>query len=271
MALHRRLVDYHAHSTESCDGRSSILEMCQRATSLGMVEIGFSEHVDFDPSDRGFGFFDYDRYASRIAIARRLFEKRLAIRKGVEIDYQNRFEGKIKDWLQGKQLDFVIGAVHYVEGRFIDDNLVANSDLESLYSSYFDEVAKSVESCLFDVVGHLDCVSIYCSNLNPRRVSVEYWEGMHKALEAVIGKGMYLEMNSKLFAPARARALFALNRKRPRMIPHREVIAEYIKKGGNLISVGSDAHSTNELYCGIAEALRFLDRYDEEQIKLLFE
>ncbi len=50
--------------------------MCERPTDLGMVETGFSEHVDFHPSDGGFGFFDYDRYTSRIAEARKLFEEK---------------------------------------------------------------------------------------------------------------------------------------------------------------------------------------------------
>ena len=178
MALPRRLIDYHVHSTESCDGRSSILEMCQKAANLGMTEIGFSEHVDFDPSDRGYGFFDYDRYTSEIAKARKLFENRLVIRKGVEIDYQNRFEDEIKDWLRGKQFDFTIGSVHYVAGRIIDHKLVTNSDLQTLYSAYFDEVIRSMESCLFNVVGHLDYIAKHGDNIGLGQIEFDYWEGI---------------------------------------------------------------------------------------------
>jgi histidinol-phosphatase (PHP family) len=60
------LVDYHVHSTFSCDGRSSINDLCEKAIELKFREIGFSEHVDFDPSDEGFGFFDYENYQSAI-------------------------------------------------------------------------------------------------------------------------------------------------------------------------------------------------------------
>ena len=72
---------------------------------------------------------------------------------------------------------------------------------------------------------------------------------------------MYLEINSKMFA---------LKENHAEMIPNKKVVAEYIQKGGKLISVGSDAHSTTELCCGITEVISFLDRYNKGQIKLLF-
>jgi len=77
-----RFVDYHVHSNHSCDGKSSIPEMCQKAVELGIEEIGFSEHVDFEPKDWGYGFFDYERYSSEIEAAQESFNNKIVIRKG---------------------------------------------------------------------------------------------------------------------------------------------------------------------------------------------
>ncbi len=264
MAFHQRLVDYHVHSTESCDARSSIFEMCQKSINLGMVEIGFSEHVDFDPSDRGYGFFNYDRYSSEIEKVRKLFKNRLVIRKGVEIDYQNKYEKKIKEWLESKRFDYKIGAVHYVAGKIIDMKPISNSDLERLYPKYFNEVINSVESRLFDVVGHLDCMLKQDNNITDGRTGFDYWEEIQTVLEEIMNKQTYLEVNTKLFALRRARAY------RAEMIPNKRIVQEYLDKGGKLISVGSDAHSTTELGCGIDMLLNYLDRHKEKQFVLLF-
>ena len=65
-----RLVDLHVHSTCSADGVSDIADFAQRAHALSMGEIGFCEHVDFDPRDQGYDYLDPARYDREIAAAR---------------------------------------------------------------------------------------------------------------------------------------------------------------------------------------------------------
>lgn len=235
--------------------------MCLKAVELGIGEIGFAEHVDFDPKDRGFGFFNYDGYSSDIESARESFRKRLVIWKGIEIDYQRSFEDEIEDWLLGKRFDFVIGSVHYLDHKFIDRQLVASSDLRTLYDAYFAEAARSVESCLFDVVGHLDIISkIIDKGLG--HGDFAYEEGLRMVLGEIMEKKMYLEINSKLSV---------LKEPCSDTIPSKEIVEEYIRNGGRLISIGSDAHSTEELGRGVDETLDFLAKYDRNQIELLFQ
>jgi len=58
--------------------------MRRKAVDLKITEIGFSEHVDFDPQDRCFGFFNYGKYTSEIENARETFKDQLIVRKGIE-------------------------------------------------------------------------------------------------------------------------------------------------------------------------------------------
>lgn len=235
--------------------------MCLKAVELGIGEIGFAEHVDFDPRDQGFGFFNYDRYSSDIESARESFGKRLVIWKGVEIDYQRSFEDEIEDWLLGKEFDFVIGSVHYLDHEFIDQQLVASSDLHMLYNAYFAEVTRSVESGLFDVVGHLDIISRFIDKGLGHGDSA-YEEGLRMVLREIMKKKMYLEINSKLSV---------LKGPCADTMPRKETVEEYIRNGGRLISIGSDAHSTEELGSGLVETLDFLAKYDRNQVELLFQ
>ena len=81
------LLDLHVHSTCSCDGVSSVAEHARRAQSAGLVEVGFCEHVDFDPRDPGYNTFDPARYDREIAAARAATPG-VRLRQGVEITYQ---------------------------------------------------------------------------------------------------------------------------------------------------------------------------------------
>src|SRR5258708_33812926 len=106
-------IDYQVHSHRSHDGKASTREQCLRAVEIGLDEIGFSEHKDFDPADPVADYFEYDRYAQEIARAREEFAGTLTIRMGGEVDYQRWFEDRIRDYLAAHTFDFVIGPVHY--------------------------------------------------------------------------------------------------------------------------------------------------------------
>ena len=233
--------------------------MCRKAMELGLIEVGFSEHVDFDPVDQGFGFFDYDRYVEDIERARELFRNTLIVRKGVEIDYQRCYEERIREWLQDKKFDFTIGSVHYLNHKMIGPELAATGDLRGIYRSYFTEVRYSVESGLFDVVGHLDLVGRRVAGSSHGAEEISYRENMKQILQEIAEQKMYLEINSKGMKEAYADTM-----------PSREMISEYIESGGELVSVGSDAHCTEELGSGINDILDFLANR-KRCIKLLFE
>ena len=250
-------MDYHIHSTNSKDARSTIFDMCKKAVEMDIAEVGFSEHVDFEPKDWGFGYFNYDKYSSEINDARELFKKKLVIRKGIEIDYQYCFEDEIAEWLQNKEFDFVIGSVHYLNHEIINQQLVMNEDLGKIYNAYFGEVSHSIKSSLFDVIGHFDLVKNF---IDERRSNLKsgYVEGVGKILEQVIENNVYLEINSKAL------------RYNGDLAPNKEIIKAYFEAGGKLISVGSDAHSKEDIGSKIKNILTFLEK-QKKGYKLLFE
>jgi len=260
MGVGKKLVDYHVHSNYSCDGKSTIFGMCRKAVDLKIVEIGFSEHMDFNPQNSCFGFFNYGEYVSEIENARKTFKDQLIVRKGIEIDYQHCFENEIKKWLKDKEFDFTIGSVHYLKNDFISRPLVARKDLKEMYDVYFNEVERSIESGLFDVVGHFDLIGRYISNRRSELNSFNFWEKAKAILEKIVKSNLYLEINSK-----------GLREECRDTMPGRKLIDEFIRNGGKLISLGSDAHSTNEIGNGIDEIQNFLAKYRRHEFKMLFE
>ena len=240
-------VDYHVHSNHSSDSDASLAEMCGRAIQLGIVEIGFSEHVDFDPRDWGYKYFDYERYSSDIRKARELFGDRLVVRKGIEVDYQHWFEEDIREWLRDKEFDYVIGSVHYLDHKYITEKLISEKTLQEIYDLYFAEVNNSIDSGLFDVIGHLDLPRRYTYRSKDELKRIDYWETMRTTFNKIIDTETYLEINSKgLREPCRD------------TYPSKEVVNEYYETGGRMISLGSDAHCIEEIGVGIEEIMNCL-------------
>lgn len=260
MGFAMRFVDYHVHSNLSCDGKSTISEICEKAVGMGIQEIGFAEHMDFEPKDWGYGFFNYDKYTARIESAKELFRENLIIKKGLEVDYQYCFENKIKAWLHNKEFDFIIGSVHYIDHEIIGYESIRNNDLKRIYNLYFLEILHSLESDLFDVVGHFDLVARFLGGKKSETKKSNYSDGVATVLDKILRKKKYLEINSK-----------GLREPYKDTNPSKRIVREFIRKGGNLISVGSDAHSTKEIGSGIKAISGFLENYNGKKINLLFE
>jgi histidinol-phosphatase (PHP family) len=221
--------------------------MCKRTRKIGIKEIGFSEHIDFDPQDWGYGYFDYERYTSDINRACERFGDTLIIRKGVEVDYQHWVEDDIRDWLNDKEFDFVIGSVHYLDHHYITDELISKKRLQEMYDLYFTEVNNSITSGLFDIVGHLDLPFRYTYRNRETFDQISYWENVRATLNTIIGVDMYLEINTK-----------GLRESCCSTYPSQSVLNTYFDQGGHLISVGSDAHSTPEIGMDVKEVLTSL-------------
>ena len=111
------LVDYHCHTGLSADAKGSPREVCLRAVEIGLAELAFTDHVDTDPSDPCYGHYDYERAFEAAERCREEFAGRLAVRLGVEIDYQERHRDEAVRAIGGRGFDVVIGSVHYLAGR----------------------------------------------------------------------------------------------------------------------------------------------------------
>jgi histidinol-phosphatase (PHP family) len=230
-------IDYQVHSFCSHDGRASIQEQCARAVALGLEEIGFSEHKDFDPADPAAGHFDYARYAAEIEQARQEFAGQLVVRMGVEIDYQAWFEDKIADFLSTHPFDFVIGSVHYIDRvKLMTPEYIRGRTAEEAYRLYFQAVRDSVKSGLFDILGHLEYANRRGVHVFGPYDSAPYRQQLSELFDLLIERGVALEINTA-----------GLRQGVGHTYPCAEHIALYATRGGTRITIGSDSHRPEEL------------------------
>lgn len=230
------MIDNHLHSTYSFDGKSPLHQYAGAAQLYGLKEIGFAEHVDLDPTLPEYNYLDYPAYHESI---QELQNSPVPIRCGIEVSYQPHLEKSITDYLSHTSCDFVIGSVHEVNRITMDHTFLQH---DTPYS-YFEAVETMVASRIFDVVGHLE----YFKRWGGAYTSSPFKDKICTILQQIIEKDMALEVNtSGLRHPAQD------------SYPSLEVITWYKNMGGELISLGSDAHRTPHMGFSFPETVTAL-------------
>jgi histidinol-phosphatase (PHP family) len=246
-------LDAHLHSNLSPDSDVEIDAYAEQALERGIDELAITDHVDFEP---GTPAYAATTFAEREAVVRDAAERwaprGVAIRFGVELTYDRRYEADVRDHLRRHAYDFVIGSVHvYPSSPYASDRVAAfvgGKRLSEVVAPYFDEVAAAARSGLFDALGHLDFVKRYLHpHVRPAQLAAapELYEPI---LRALVDTGTALEVNTS-----------GLRQVAGETYPSPAIVARFRELGGTRVTVGSDAHRVDAFAWGLA------DGYDHVQ------
>ena len=244
-------LDAHLHTVRSPDADAQLEAYCALAVERGLAELAITDHVDFDPTMPAYGFASFaDRERDVREAAARWADRGLAVRFGVEVTYERRYEDEIRGWLRRHPHDYVIGSVHisarspYKAGRVA--GFVAGRPLAEIVAPYFDEIVGAAQSGLFDTIGHLDFVKRYLvphvDARGPRRRARAVRAAPRRA-------GRRRAPRSRSTPPACASC-------RARRIRRAAIVARYRELGGRHVTIGSDAHRTECFSYGLGQAYR---------------
>lgn len=267
------LPDYHMHTPRCNHAIGTVDEYAEAALLVGLEEIGMSDHSPMpDPFDEWrMDESELGSYIQEVNKTKQAFAGRLDVKLGLEADYFPGTEDYIKKLLDAHPWDYVIGSVHYLgdlSHKWGFDNPDDMSewefrDVEDAYCEYFELVAASARSGLFDIIGHPDLIKKFGHRptLDSQRVAVAE-EAM---LQAVKEADVALEVSSA-----------GLRKPVAEVYPHARIIARAAEL--NIpISFGSDAHAPGEVgyamedcigmlaLCGVHEVASFSSRKRQMQ------
>jgi histidinol-phosphatase (PHP family) len=250
-------IDTHLHTRLSCDSEMAPLAACRRASELGLKAIVFTEHVDFDPTDQGYGFYDEVHFNDEMTECRVAMGRTLKVYKGAEITFQQQYRHQIFDFIHQHQFDLVIGSVHMVGLQDISRPELAEKhygqvEEEQAYGEYFNEVEKLIDSKLFDCLGHLDLCKRY-GHLHYGPLNYRKYEKSYKRIvKRLIQSGMMMEINTS-----------GLRQQVKETFPPYAAVLEYLKMGGTRLTLGSDAHRTEDIGAGFKQVLHDIPQLRE--------
>lgn len=251
------MIDCHTHTTNSPDAESTPLEMVQQGINLGLDVMAITDHCEVNmwyPKEHYKHTFDYDDYNHAEVLKKSIndstklkneFRNEITILTGVELGQACMDFNLAEKIISRDDLDFVIGSVHQIDGFpdffIIDYDKVA---IDHLLHAYFLNVLKLCKWGKFDILGHLTYPIRYIAEKGIQ-VDMSQYDGIiEEILQTVIDKGIGIEVNSS-----------GLRQKCGISFPTVEYVQKYRDLGGTVISVGSDAHSVDQLGKNIQDCI----------------
>lgn len=228
------LADAHMHTEFSQDSHAKLEDMAEKAISIGIDTICITDHIDWDFPERDIVFdFNVGKYMRKIEAARKTYGSRLDIRMGVELGMQPHLAKSYEELLAEYPFDFVIGSVHLVNNRdpYYPEAFGNMTDGE-VFGAYFENVLRNVKAFHgFDSLGHLDYIVRYGRNGAREYRYEDYADIIDEILRELIRQGKALEVNSA-----------GLRKKLGFPNPHPHIIKRFCQLGGEMVTVGADAH-----------------------------
>lgn len=233
--------NYHMHSSHSFDAKDSIIDMCASAVKVGLREIAITDH--FEPTKGNVGFPDYEpkRYFYDMLKAKAIFGSHLKIKYGVELGQPHLYPKYSLKLIEKYPYDYVLASVHRLKDDTDFSKVVYDQDNIGEYcTNYLDELKALALWNRFDCIAHIDLIKRYASKYGVRADLMDYREQLEEILKIIIENGKGIEINTS-----------GLRQDAKECLPGLEIVKFYRQLGGDIITVGSDAHNVEDVGKGI--------------------
>ncbi len=256
--------DNHVHTSFSTDSDTPMEAMVRRGIKLGLDSICFTDHIDYDFPDTGNGvefLFEMEPYFEMLSYLQGKYPQ-FGIRRGVELGLKPYLSKRCNELIHAHPFDFVIGSTHLVDNvdPYYPSFWKQFSEKEGIRRYYEITMENIRTDTEFDVYGHIDYIIRYTPTQQKNRaqgiIDEAYMERcfrdssdmIDEILHLLLSKGKGIEVNT-------AGIKYGLGHTNPQ----EKVLKRYRELGGEIITVGSDAHETKHLayaFEGIPELLR---------------
>jgi histidinol-phosphatase (PHP family) len=195
---------------------------------------GFAQEVRMAPEQ-------YGDYIAMVARAREAFAGRVDVRLGLESDFYPGVEPWLEKLHARTPLNHVLGSVHYQMRDY--RALYYTGDYEAYLETYYEHLALSAESGLFDTLSHPDLIK----NEDPARWSfMKARPFIERSLDRIAATGVAMELNTS-----------GLLKALPEMNPSPAQL-RLMKERGIPVVIGADAHTPRRVGDEYPKALRML-------------
>ncbi len=237
------LADCHLHTSFSGDSRAPMESMIRQAIQLGLSRICFTEHMDLDfpPSDEvpaDLFTLSTDAYRAALLSFREKYADKLRIGFGVELGMQPHLAEENARYVSSYDFDFVIASTHLVDRMdpYTAEYFAGRSD-EEAYRRYFEETLTCMRSFSdYDVYGHIDYVVRYGRTKDQNYCYEKYADLFRRMIDTLLCSQKGIELNTG-----------GLRKGLKEPHPCIEFLKQYRKMGGEIVTVGSDAHQPQDM------------------------
>jgi len=245
--------DYHVHSSYSFDAApdASIESILKTSVNREIDEIVLCDHYDVNWVITGENpDIDFQDSLAQINAAKNKFKDKnkdkikTEFLLGIELGQPNQFPEKATEVLGKNDFDFILCALHNARDEqdfyYIDYKNTNILDLIRVFEKYTEELCELANWGNFHSLAHITYPVRYLL-LNNIHIPMEKYNDLYiKLFKILIHRGIALEVNTS-----------GLRKKINQLSPPNDLLKLYKETGGELITVGSDAHNTSDIFSGI--------------------
>ena len=261
------LFDSHTHSSFSpdADRGADIEKIPLQAAELGLDYITVTDHCDCNywlpesewdykeyPKEDSIMFGCRDYATASVQRLTALKEQHKNLLCGVELGQPLQDTQAAGEILSCEGLDFVIGSLHMnahtPDFYHLQYDKMDTSELNTLLDNYFSELLAMCEQNLFDSLGHLTYPLRYIEGeygITPDMSRFD--DTIRDIFCTLIRNGKAIELNTSGF-----------RQRYGRPFPDERYLKLYRSLGGELITIGSDAHRLTDIGAGLKEGCDLL-------------
>ena len=237
------IFDQHVHSNFSFDSNEDLENYINVCNENDIIT---TEHLDLENPIINYkdSLIDYLKYIEQIKDLNKKYSNKFF--SGIEIGYTQKSEKRIEDFLKNKNFNLKLLSIHQ---NGIYDFMCINKSLirlEYLVKEYFEQMIQALESSIeFDVLAHFEY------GMRIIDISVTDFDNLasiflNKIIELIVKKEVAFEVNTKSMYKYKKESLYSY------------MIEKYLKKGGKLFTLGSDAHNIKDYAYKFDDARKFL-------------
>lgn len=229
-----KLADYHIHTLYSGDCNTNLDDIVISSINNNLSSICITDHLDFDYECDGILFeLDKDDYFNSITNLRNKYIDKIDIRIGVETGLEPDKANRLDSFINSHNYDFVIGSSHLVNGQdpYYPEYFKNKTDYQA-FLEYFESILYNMNYCQnFDVYGHIDYVVRYSPNKDANYNILDYKDIIDEILKKIITLNKGIEVNTSGYRSGLDNPNSCF-----------EIIKRFKELGGEIITLGSDAH-----------------------------
>ncbi len=243
------LSDQHMHSTYSGDAKDTMETMILSAIDKGLTHISFTEHMDFGypylKGEEGMFELNTDAYLYELLTMRAKYQDKIRITFGVELGLDLAEVRNNAIYAKSHEFDLIIASIHTVDkvDPYYPQYFEGKTE-EEAYGLYFTRMYENLLKFEnFDILGHIDYIVRYGPNKDENYRYEVYKDTIDKILKYLIEHEKGLEINTA-----------GLRRGLKQVHPYLDVLKKYKELGGEIVTVGSDAHNRDDIAKGFDKA-----------------
>ena len=242
------IFDNHSHTEFSSDSKMTLTEALAARDKLGLG-LTVTEHYDYDylsTITEQVGDFRFD--------AAKYWESYVGcsgdkLHLGVEVGITDTCLEANREFIAQAPFDLVIGSIHIIDAMDLYyEDFFRSKSKEEAYEKYLRVMARELgRHSYIDVLGHIDYVCRYAPYEDKNIVYGQFHEEIDAVLKTALETDTVIELNTRRLGDKAAAE---------KLLP---IYQRYYTLGGRYVSLGSDAHTPENIGMNFSTALEMAD------------